>query len=96
MDGLASAEWIRRERIPLIVSTKGASTVRAFDMLCFMEQGRILEKGTYDELMQKRMQFYDLVRKQNHDLLTQFDSALDITSRFFKSMDPMEALTALQ
>ena len=40
------------------------STVRRADMILLLEDGRILERGTHDELMAARGMYYDMVLRQ--------------------------------
>jgi len=41
-----------RDRLVLVIAHR-LSTVRAADQICFLEAGRIVERGTHDELMQR-------------------------------------------
>ncbi|MDP3939262.1 MAG: ABC transporter ATP-binding protein [Deltaproteobacteria bacterium] len=40
------------------------STIRRADMILLMEEGRIVERGTHAELMEKRGTYHDMVRRQ--------------------------------
>jgi ATP-binding cassette subfamily B protein/subfamily B ATP-binding cassette protein MsbA len=40
------------------------STVRRADLILLMEEGRVVERGTHDELMQERGSYYAMVRRQ--------------------------------
>jgi ATP-binding cassette subfamily B protein/subfamily B ATP-binding cassette protein MsbA len=40
------------------------STVRRADLILLMEDGRIVERGTHDELMQARGVYFDMVMRQ--------------------------------
>ena len=40
------------------------STIRSCSRILYMEEGRILEEGTYDELMEKKGLFADMVARQ--------------------------------
>ena len=40
------------------------STVRRADLILLMEDGRIVERGTHDELMASRGIYYDMVLRQ--------------------------------
>jgi ATP-binding cassette, subfamily B, bacterial len=40
------------------------STVRRADLILLMEDGRIIERGTHDDLMQARGTYYEMVRRQ--------------------------------
>jgi ABC-type multidrug transport system, ATPase and permease components len=41
------------------------STIKEADIICVMEGGKIVEKGSYEELMNKRGHFYDLKKLQD-------------------------------
>ncbi|MCL2111984.1 MAG: NHLP bacteriocin export ABC transporter permease/ATPase subunit [Clostridiales bacterium] len=47
-----------------IVIAHRLSTIRGCDRVIVMDAGRIVEQGGYDELMEKRGEFYELVRRQ--------------------------------
>jgi ATP-binding cassette, subfamily B, bacterial len=40
------------------------STVRRADSILLMEEGRVIERGTHDQLMDARGMYYDMVRRQ--------------------------------
>ncbi len=40
------------------------STIREADYICFIEGGRIVEKGTHDALVAQKGRYYDLAKKQ--------------------------------
>ena len=40
------------------------STVRRADLILLMDSGRIIERGTHDELMTARGAYYGMVRRQ--------------------------------
>lgn len=48
----------------LLVSAHRLQTLKNMDKIIFMGNGKIIEKGTYDELIKKRGEFYKLWRKQ--------------------------------
>lgn len=48
----------------LIISAHRLSTLRNMDKVVLMEKGRIVESGTYNELLKKRGKFYKLWKKQ--------------------------------
>jgi ABC-type multidrug transport system fused ATPase/permease subunit len=45
------------------------STIRRADLILLMEEGRIIERGTHQELMTARGTYYDMVLRQmtSHD-----------------------------
>ena len=47
-----------------IVIAHRLSTIRTCRRICMLQGGRIVEEGTYDELMEQRGAFYELVRRQ--------------------------------
>jgi ATP-binding cassette subfamily B protein len=54
---------IRTDRTTLIVSHR-ISTIRDADLICVMHQGRIIERGTHDELVAFDGEYADLYRRQ--------------------------------
>ena len=42
------------------------STIRRADLILLMEDGRIVERGTHEQLMDARGGFYDMVIRQMH------------------------------
>ena len=40
------------------------STIRRADLILLMEDGRIIERGTHEELMRARGTYYDMVLRQ--------------------------------
>jgi ABC-type multidrug transport system fused ATPase/permease subunit len=50
----------------LIVAAHRLSTLQNMDKILFMENGKIVEKGSYEELIDKKGKFYDLWRMQKH------------------------------
>jgi len=40
------------------------STVRRANLILLMEDGRVVERGTHDELMSARGAYYDMVQRQ--------------------------------
>ena len=40
------------------------STVRRADLILLMDGGRIVERGTHEQLMQRRGSYYDMVMRQ--------------------------------
>jgi ATP-binding cassette subfamily B protein/subfamily B ATP-binding cassette protein MsbA len=43
------------------------STVRRADLILLMEDGRVIERGTHDELMQSQGTYHEMVRRQMED-----------------------------
>lgn len=51
-----------------IVIAHRLSTIRACDRILYLEKGKILEDGTYDELIRKNGKFAELVERQRLDV----------------------------
>lgn len=51
-----------------IVIAHRLSTIRACDRILYLEKGKIVEEGTYDELIQKNRRFAELVERQRLDI----------------------------
>ena len=52
-----------RERTTLIVSHR-VSTVQDADLICVMDEGQIIERGTHTELLALRGEYADLYERQ--------------------------------
>ncbi len=54
---------IRRERTTLIVSHR-VSTIRDADLICVLDEGRLIERGTHDELLAMNGEYAALYQRQ--------------------------------
>ena len=58
------SESIAKLECTRIVIAHRLSTIKECDRILYLEGGKIIEEGTYDELVSKKTKFRDLVEKQ--------------------------------
>ena len=55
---------INRMDVTRLVIAHRLSTIKAADRVIVLERGSVVEQGTYDELVERKGRFYELVKKQ--------------------------------
>ncbi|GEK92109.1 ABC transporter ATP-binding protein [Alkalibacterium kapii] len=60
---IANIEAVRKDKTT-IISTHRLSAVKGADEIVVLDQGRIIERGTHDELIEKQGWYYDQFKKQ--------------------------------
>jgi ATP-binding cassette subfamily B protein len=70
LDAESEAELLRtieelRRQVGVLIIAHRLATVRTADCICVLEAGRVIETGTWDELMARRARLFTLVETQS-------------------------------
>jgi ATP-binding cassette subfamily B protein len=70
LDAESEAELLRtieelRRQVGVLIIAHRLATVRAADCICVLDAGRVVEAGTWDELMARRARLFALVETQS-------------------------------
>ena len=60
--------YLNQLQVTRVVIAHRLSTVKNADLILVMDDGRIVERGTHDTLMQQEGLYYDLIGSQEYDL----------------------------
>jgi ABC-type multidrug transport system fused ATPase/permease subunit len=70
LDGESEAELLRtleglRKKMGILIVAHRLAAVRSADCICVIEAGRVVETGTWNELMARRTRLYSLAEAQS-------------------------------
>ncbi|WZL78605.1 ABC transporter ATP-binding protein [Eubacteriales bacterium mix99] len=76
---------VQKDRTTFIIAHR-ISSVKNADEILILENGRIVERGNHEQLMNRKGRYYEMVRQQYHDL-----DKLEEFRAGWHASDPMEA-----
>jgi ABC-type multidrug transport system fused ATPase/permease subunit len=76
---------VQKDRTTFIIAHR-ISSVKNADEILILEDGRIVERGSHQQLMNRKGRYYEMVRQQYHDL-----DKLEEFRAGWHASDPMEA-----